>query len=211
MKKLVIALVAVSMLFIGLGVFFYDMGVDNKEIDLRERFKGQIKVCMTSHDAMWKIINQDAEVTTEYKEAFEKIYPELISGRYANDNGTFMKWIQEQNPDFKIELYDELMKTIKDERTKFKRSQDICIDVSREYASYIKKKPANWFIDDEILDARELLKSTKEEVADMNLVTETKEAYDVLSYKPVTSTKTEDVFKSGKDDEVQLFKKDTVK
>ena len=205
MKKLIIVGILAVLAITGLSLFFYNMSVDNKEIDLRERFKGQVKVCMTSHDAMWKILNQKAQVSDQYKQAFEKIYPEMIAGRYSKGDGALMKWITEQNPTFDISLYKDLSDAISDERTKFKRAQDVCVDVSREYVSYIKKSPTNWFINDEINSARELLTKSKEDVAAMNLDSDTKEAYEILTYKPVTSTITEDVFKSGKDDNVKLF------
>jgi len=205
LKGIVFALVGAVILVIGLGLFFYNMSIDNKEISLREQFKAQVKVCMTSHDAMWKILSQKAQVSDQYKQAFEKIYPELIAGRYSKGDGALMKWITEQNPTFDVSLYKDLSDAISDERTKFKRAQDICTDVSREYITFIKKSPATWFIDDEILEAKQYTRYSKEEVADMNLSIDTKEVYDILTYKPVTSTQTEDVFKTGKDDNVKLF------
>lgn len=204
-RNVIFALIGAVVVVLGLILFFTNMSIDNKEISLREQFKGQVKVCMTAHDEMWKILSQKAEVSNEYKKAFEKIYPELIAGRYANDKGTFMKWIQEQNPNFDVSLYKDVMDAISDERTKFKRAQDICTDVSREYATFIKKAPANWFINDEILEAKEYTQYSKDEIKDKNLEIDTKEVYDILTYKPVTSTQTEDVFEKGKDDNVKLF------
>jgi hypothetical protein len=64
-SKLIIVAVIAVIAVIPISLFFYNMSVDNKEIDLRESFKGQIKVCMTSHDAMWKILNQKAQVSDQ--------------------------------------------------------------------------------------------------------------------------------------------------
>ncbi len=204
-NKLAIVLGIVSVLAIGLGIFFYDMGVDNKEISLRERFKAQEKICMTSHDNMWKVINQDAQVSDKYKEDFESAFSTIVDGMLSDD--AMFQWLAGFNPELSVETYMELMKTIKDERSKFKNAQDICVDVSREYSTYIKTKPAKWFIDSEISDAKDLFLYTKEDVEEMTLPQETSEAYDILTYKPVTSTKTEDVFEKGVDDDVDLFGK----
>jgi len=38
MKKLVLVLVFAVIAAVGLGLFFYDMSIDNKEMALRERF-----------------------------------------------------------------------------------------------------------------------------------------------------------------------------
>ncbi|NPV13152.1 MAG: hypothetical protein HPY57_15400 [Ignavibacteria bacterium] len=72
-KGIIFALVGAVILVVGLSLFFYNMSIDNKEISLREKFKAQQKVCMTAHDEMWKIITQKAEVSNEYKKAFEEI------------------------------------------------------------------------------------------------------------------------------------------
>jgi len=109
---------------------------------------------MTSHDAMWKIINQDAQVSDKYKQDFEDAYGTIVDGMLSDD--AMFQWLAGFNPQLSVETYMELMKTIKDERTKFKRAQDICVDVSREYATFIKTKPRTWFINDEILDAKDL-------------------------------------------------------
>ncbi|NPV13153.1 MAG: hypothetical protein HPY57_15405 [Ignavibacteria bacterium] len=116
-----------------------------------------------------------------------------------------MKWIQEQNPNFDVSLYKDVMNAISDERTKFKRAQDICTDVSREYSTFIKKSPANWFIDNEILDATEYIRYSKNEIKDMNLDLTTSEVVNILTYKPVTSTQTEEIFEKGVDNNVKIF------
>jgi len=180
-RNVIFALIGAVILVIGFSLFFYNMGIDNKEISLREKFKAQEKVCMTAHDEMWKIITQKAEVSNEYKVAFEKIYPELIAGRYSKGDGALMKWITEQNPNFDVSLYKDVMDAISDERTKFKRAQDICTDVSREYTTYIKKSPTNWFIDNEILNAFEYTKYSKDEVKEMNLDIITTEVVCILT------------------------------
>ena len=206
-KVVVIALIAIVVVAIGIGLFVHDISIDNKEIALRERFKAQEKVCMTSHDEMWKVIKQDAKVTDKYFEDFEAIFPQIANGMLSDE--ALFQWMAGFNPQYSTELYAILMKTIKDERTKFKRAQDICVDVSREYVSWVKKRQVSWFIDNEILDAQNLLTYTKDEVDEMNLLLDTREAYDIFTYKPVTSTKTEAVFEAGVDDDIELFSKDS--
>jgi len=207
MKKLVVVLVIAVIAAIGVGVFFYDMGVDNKEMALRERFKGQEKVCKTSHDLMFKVITQNAQVTEKYSEDFENIFAKISDNLMGDD--AVLKLVAGFNPNLSPDMYKELMSTIKTERAKFKRAQDICIDVSREYATYIKTKPQTWFINTEILDGKDYYdrRFSKDEIKNLKLTMETEEAWSILAYKPVTSTNTEDVFEKGVDDNVDLFSK----
>lgn len=46
---------------------------------------------------MFKIIQEQAYVSSKYRDAFEKIHPEIIAGRYSNGSEKMMKWIQEEN------------------------------------------------------------------------------------------------------------------
>ena len=98
----IFAIVIISFAAVGAMMYF---SYSNGEITLREGVDAQQEVCKLHFDKMWKIIKQQAQVTDQYKESFQDIYTGLIAGRYDNDDGMFMKWIQESNPDFSPELY----------------------------------------------------------------------------------------------------------
>ncbi len=97
----IIILSAVALLIILAAMFF---SYNNKEIALRKEADAQRGKIQTVRDRMFQIIREQANVSTEYREAFEKIYPEIIAGRYQN-GGDLMKWIQEANPQFDTTLY----------------------------------------------------------------------------------------------------------
>ena len=209
MKKLGIILALLVVAVLGVSLFFYDMGIDNKEMAMRERFKGQYKITKTSHDNMFKVISQGSQVTDKYGKDFDKIFSK-IAGDLMDDNA-MLQLVSGFNPDLSPDLYKNLLSTIKTERAKFKQAQDVCIDVSREYATYIKTKPQTWFINDEILEAKNLIRMglTKDDVLKNKIYeTETKESFNILIYEPVTSSITEDVFEKGVDDNIDLFEED---
>jgi len=194
----------------------WNWSVDNKVVKLTERFTAQVDVSKTAHDAMWKTINQDAQVADKYYQDFEKIFSELIDGRYAGDGDMLMKWIQEHNPTYNPELYKQLMSDIKTERAKFKRAQDICIDVKREFLSYIQQTPTKWFVNSEVFDAYEFKTTSKEDLDALYKAGgfESEVTYSVariLIYQPVLSTKTNEVFEKGIDDDVELYPKEETK
>lgn len=165
-------------IFIGIFIAIFYFSVSNAEISLRERIEAQQESNEAVFDNTWKIIQQQAQVADEYKNAFQDIYPDLISGRYDQGDGSLMKWIQESNPNFDTKLYDRLMQSIEAQRNKFTNGQNKLIDLKREHDTMLKKFPYSI-----ILTGRE-----------------------EMDIKIITSTKTEETFESRKEEDINLFK-----
>ena len=172
--SLIIIVAAVAILLVLLIMFFT---YNNKEIYLRKEADAQRKKIESTHDKMWKVIKQKAEVSEQYREAFERIYPELIAGRYS-EGSSAMKWIQEANPNFDTSLYNDLMQAIEIQRTHLHNAQTRMLDVIRERASLIESYPSRWFI------------TNKSEI----------------EYEVISSTKTHNVVETRVDDDVDVFK-----
>ena len=172
--SLIIIVAAVAILLILLIMFFT---YNNKEIYLRKEADAQRKKIESTHDKMWKVIKQKAEVSDKYRETFERVYPEIIAGRYS-DGSSAMKWIQEANPNFDTSLYKDLMQAIEIQRTHLHNAQTRMLDVIRERASLIESYPSRWFI------------TNKSEI----------------EYEVISSTKTHNVVETRVDDDVDVFK-----
>ena len=172
--SLIIIVAAVAILLILLIMFFT---YNNKEIYLRKEADAQRKKIESTHDKMWKVIKQKAEVSDKYRETFERVYPEIIAGRYS-DGSSAMKWIQEANPNFDTSLYNDLMQAIEIQRTHLHNAQTRMLDVIRERASLIESYPSRWFI------------TNKSEI----------------EYEVISSTKTHNVVETRIDDDVDVFK-----
>ena len=172
--SLIIIVAAVAILLILLIMFFT---YNNKEIYLRKEADAQRKKIESTHDKMWKVIKQKAEVSDKYRETFERVYPEIIAGRYS-DGSSAMKWIQEANPNFDTSLYNDLMQAIEIQRTHLHNAQTRMLDVIRERASLIESYPSRWFI------------TNKSEI----------------EYEMISSTKTHNVVETRVDDDVDVFK-----
>ena len=171
--SLIIIVAAVAILLILLIMFFT---YNNKEIYLRKEADAQRKKIESTHDKMWKVIKQKAEVSDKYRETFERVYPEIIAGRYS-DGSSAMKWIQEANPNFDTSLYNDLMQAIEIQRTHLHNAQTRMLDVIRERASLIESYPSRWFI------------------------TNNSE----IEYEVISSTKTHNVVETRVDDDVDVF------
>ena len=151
---------------------------NNSEIRLRAQAEAQRGKIEGVHDKMWKVISQKAQITTEYKDAFAKIYPDIISGRYSgNGDGSLMKWVTEQNPNFDTSLYKDLMQSIEILRTEFQKSQERMLDIIREHNVLLTTVPSKWFI------------SNTERI----------------EYTIISSTRSKTVMDTGLDDDISLF------
>ena len=155
------------------GMYF---SYNNKEINLRKEAEAQLGVIESVHDKMWKVIKQKANVTEKYRDTFEKIYPELISGRYGNSMDSF-KWIKEDNPDFNVALFQDLMQAIEVQRSHLHNAQTRMLDVIRERESLIENYPSRWFV------------SNKQPI----------------DYEVISSTKTKALLETAIDDEIEMF------
>lgn len=174
MTPSLIIIVAVAAILLVLLIMFFTY--NNKEIYLRKEADAQRKKIESTHDKMWKVIKQKAEVSDKYREAFERVYPEIIAGRYS-DGSSAMKWIQEANPNFDTSLYNDLMQAIEIQRTHLHNAQTRMLDVIRERASLIESYPSRWFI------------TNKSEI----------------EYEVISSTKTHNVVETRIDDDVNVF------
>ena len=157
------------------GMYF---SYNNNEVRLRTQAEAQRGKVEGVHDKMWKIIQQKAQVSNEYKDAFAEIYPDIIAGRYSgNGDGSLMKWVTEQNPNFDTSLYADLMQSIEVYRSEFSKSQEKMLDIIREHSTLCNTYPGKWFI------------SNKTEI----------------EYTIVSSTKSKMVMDTGIDDDINLF------
>ena len=181
MKTSNIILISVFSLVLSVVVTACAMYVsfNNREVNLRNLAEAQRGNIENVYDKMWKILQQKAQVTDEYKEAFREIYPQLIEGRYSQGDGSLMKWIQESNPSFDTSLYKDLMNSIEVERTYFASEQKKMLDIIRQHNTLRQSIPSGWFV------------GSRPEIG----------------YTVISSSKAKTVMEHGEDNDIDLFKK----
>ena len=160
--------------------FMWGVGVNNKEIRLRNLSTAQMSVIEANYDKMWKVIQQQAGVADEAKNAFKEIYIPLIEGRYSNDSGTMMKWITEQNPQFNTNLYEKLMTSIEALRADFFQEQKKMISIVNEHNNLRMMFPSSLIVG----------------------------GASPIEYTVISSKKTKAVMESGEENDIDVFKKD---
>lgn len=169
-------------LIVGVCVLLY-LGVSisykNDEKRLRNRFEAGEKELAATFDNMWKIISQQAQIADQYKEAFAKVYPEIMNERYSGEQSTLFKFVQEHNPDFKIDLYTKLADTVALERTRFLMVQKKVVSIWQEHKDTVTTWPGSFFFSDKY----------------------------VIDWKPITSEKTEEAVRTRQENDTGLFGK----
>lgn len=124
------------------------VSANNKEVRLRNRLTAQQKANEATFDQTWKVIQQQAGVTTEYKESFRSTFTDIMNARYSGDKNasTLMKWVKEANPHFDSSLFKTLMNTIEAQRTNFTREQKLLLDLQREHNDVLTTFPSSLFV-----------------------------------------------------------------
>jgi hypothetical protein len=170
------AIVIAALMIVGMGINY-----SNAEIDLRNQASAQQDSNRVIYDKVWKTIKQKAEITDKYANDFKDIYVSIMNERYEGDTkgSPMFKWIQEQNPNFSVDMYKGLSDAIEANRAEFTRVQMRLRDIKREHDNLRLKFPGSLFV------------GKRPE----------------LEIKLVTSTVTENVFETKKEDDVDLFKR----
>lgn len=174
MKNFSGLVLVVALATIGLVVFLMWVGMSNKEISLRTQIEAQQVALKNTYDAVWKIISGRAGVANEYKEAFRENYTAIMEGRYGEDGAdSMLLFITESNPEFSPDLYKDVSSAIEVQRTKFANAQNALVDLKREHDTLLRTFPGSM-----------MLAGRKP-----------------VELQLVTSTRTEEVFEAGKEDE----------
>jgi hypothetical protein len=172
---------------IGLGVIFIVVffsnfvSFSNTEIDLRNTFDQKIEERTSFYDKMYKVIAQKTQIAVKNDESFRQNINIIMEGR-KDAPQVFMKWITESNPNANYSevsvLYQDLSRSVEAQREGFFNEEKVIQDVVKQHKNHIQKFPNSFY---NIFMGRQ-----------------------ALVYKPITSTRTDEVMRTGKDDNVSL-------
>jgi len=176
-KSLFLVILIVGILGIGLTLTYYSY--DNQYITLNNLYEAQVSDDKIVYDEVWKVVKQQAQVSEQYAESFKSIYLGMMDARYSKDSNATFKWIKEQNPEFSQDMYMKLMNTIESQRSKFTSVQRKLITYHQEISNLVKLWPSRIFVG----------------------------GRPIPELKIVTSTKTENTFNTGKEDDMDVFEK----
>jgi hypothetical protein len=179
------SLVKLGLIGLGVILFFVFVGnfisFSNTEIDLRNTFEQKIDERTSFYDKMYKVISQKSQIAVKNDESFRKNINIIMEGR-KDAPQVFMKWITETNPNANYSevsvLYQDLSRAVEAQREGFLNQEKVLQDVVRQHKNLIQKFPGSFY--------NMFYGRTK------------------LEYTPIKSSLTEEVMRTGKDDNVKL-------
>jgi hypothetical protein len=183
MKSGYIALaIVVVVVVIGIGLGVFVVSTLNGEVRLRNAIVAKQKDNTSEFDNMWKKISQVAQVTDAQKDALLEIFQGYAKARSAGkEGGSLANWIHEAVPNVDTSTFNNLQNLISSSRDGWTMRQKELIDLNREHDNMIDVFPSSLVCS---MFGREKI--------------------EIII---VTSGRTERTFETGKDDDVDVFKK----
>lgn len=152
----------------------------NQDTELRNGVKASQLANKVVFDKVWKTIAQQAQISDKYAGDFRVIYKEIMEARNPEGQAKFAKFLKEAEVKYDSSLMKTLMTTVEANRMAFQNEQKSLIDRSREHNNLLEKYPSGFYL---ALLGRKPIEITL-----------------------ITSTRTEEAAKSGKDDDIDLYK-----
>ena len=176
--KLVIIGLAFLLLIPLVGSF---ISFSNNEISLRNSFTQKIDERTSFYDKMYKTISQKSQVAVKNDSSFRQNVNIIMSGRKDAQQVVF-KWITESNPNANYEsvsqLYQDLSRAIEANREGFFEQEKMLQDIVMQHSNLIERFPGSFY---NIFFGRSKLK-----------------------YTPIKSSLTDEVMKTGVDNNIDL-------
>ena len=176
--KLAIGALLAIVLFVFAGNF---ISFSNTEVTLRNTFEQKMTERVAFYDKMYKIVSQQTQIAVKNDESFRKNINSIMEGRKDSQQVVF-KWIQEVNPNANYnevsELYKNLSRSVESQREGFFEQEKVLQDIVRQHKNLLQLFPNNFY----------------------NLFFDRQP----LKYEPIQSSSTQEVFKTGIDNNVKL-------
>lgn len=153
----------------------------NNLATLHVTYDMKVKANKAEFDNMWKKIKEVAQVPEQKKEALVAVLNAYTSGRSAGQS-QLMTWVKEAVPSTSgLDIYDKIVNIVTGSRDTWTSKQTELVAVAEDYNKIVVKFPGSL-------------------IAGLF-------HFDRIEPQVITSTRTEESFTSGKDDDVGLFPK----
>lgn len=161
-------------------MFSYVIGTLNREATVRVQFEAQQKVNESSFDKTWKIIKQQSGVANTERDSFRQTYTEIMTAtKGVAGNGQLASFFTQAKVDISPQLFSQLMTTIESQRESFHRDQQKLLQIQAEHDKCFEVQPSGMILS--MFGRQNNLKA-----------------------KLVTSSKTNEAFETGEDNDTDL-------
>jgi len=183
MKKILSISIFSGIAFLLVMLVLTLISYSNQENVLRNRFKQKMDERTAFYDKMWKTISGKSQVALRNDSSFSRNVNAIMAGR-TDSKDLFMKWVQESNPNANFDqvsaLYADLSRTIEAQRDEFFMEEKSIQGIVLEHDNILTMFPSGFIL--------------------TNFMGRKK-----IEYKPITSDRTDDVIRTGKDNNVSVF------
>lgn len=177
--RISIGIAAILLVIITVANF---ISFSNEEITLRTSFKQKYDERTAFYDGMYKTLSGKSQVALKNDSSFRENVNIIMSAR-KDAPQLFMKWVTESNPNANYSevsaLYKDLSRAIEAKRDGFFVQEKFMQDIVMQHSNLILKFPGSLY---NIFMGRK-----------------------PLEYKPITSTLTDNVMRTGTDDNIKVF------
>jgi hypothetical protein len=180
MKKIIIGIAVLVILCIPV---LQSISLYNQYHLIVNKFNQKMDERSAFYDKMWKTISQKGKVAVKNDSSFTRNINLIMQGR-KDAEGLMMKWVQESNPNVNFQevsaLYKDLSRTIEAEREGFFIQEKYLQDIKLQCDNLLAVFPGGWIL-------------------------RTFFGAEYIKYKPITSDRTDDAVRTGKDNDVSVF------
>lgn len=155
------------------------ISTSNQEATLRTTIVAKQKDNTSEFDNMFKKISQVAQVSSKQMESLKEIFNGYASARTKGGDNQIMTWVKESIPNVDVDTFKNLQNIITGSRDSWTMRQKELIDLSREHEKLLALFPSNMILS---MLGRKSIPITV-----------------------VTSGRTDEAFRTGKDDDTKVF------
>lgn len=165
-----------------LGIFGMNVSsFRNSVIEFNNQYEQRIQIRTAFYDKMFRLIKNKTQIAVKNDESFREAVNVQMQGQKNGEN-LLMSWVTQSNPTATYEevskMYHELSDFIEGERNGFFENEVILSDIVRQHSNLIEKTPGSIY----------------------NLLL----GYKKINYKPIQTSHTAEVMKTGIDDDIEL-------
>jgi hypothetical protein len=176
--KAIAILSSIAIVFV--FILAYVFNINNTATGLGNLIIAQGTKNTAEYDNMWKTIKQTAQVTEAQKNAIMEVVVGYATARGGN-KGSLATLVHEAVPNVDVSTFTKLQNIIDSKRSEWTRNQVILVDYKREHDNLMDMQPSGF-----------VLKLLGHKKMDITIV---------------TSGKTKESFRTGEDNDTELFEK----
>lgn len=181
MKKFLIPIGLVTLLgvvVLGITLFVWGVSTYNTQASNKNLYEMKVKDNTSEFDNMWKQISQVCQLADSKKDAFKEVFTGYAQARTPEESGKMMLWIKESAPNMDLSVYDKAQNIIVAARNGWTMRQKELVGIATTYNDRLVRFPSGPFL--------KLF------------------GFQSIDPKVITSSRTEEAFETGKDDDVSL-------